>query len=64
MSSILQKNQCYVIYGANFKPVKIKGLKNKNKLIKTYKMKGLKPKSLRINNEKYKKICKKKPTKY
>ena len=64
MPTKLQNNQCYVIYGSNFKPVKIKGLENKNKLIKTYKKKGLKPKSIRINNEKYKKTCKKKPTKY
>lgn len=48
MPSQLQKQQCYLVYGNNFKPVK----------------KGFKPKYSCLNNKKYKKSCKKKPTKY
>lgn len=57
MPTQVQKEQCYVVYGNNFKPVKIKGLENKNKLLKTYKKKGFKPKYSRLNNKKYKKSC-------
>ena len=43
------EDRCYVIYGKGFKPLKIKGLTNKNKLINTLKLKGFNPKSSLLN---------------
>ncbi len=61
----MQKNRCYVIYGSNFKALKIKGFENKNNLINELKIKGFKPKSSLLNcNSINGKKCKNTPTFY
>lgn len=57
-------DQCYVVYGKGFKPLKIKGLDNKNTLIEKLKKQRFKPKYSQVNNIIYSKICKTKPTLY
>ena len=44
-----KEDRCYVVYGTKFKPLKIKGLDNKNKLMNKLKLKGFKPKYTRLN---------------
>lgn len=59
------EERCYVIYGTNFKPLKIKGFSNKNKLIESLESKGLKPKYSLLNcNSPNGKKCKTTPTLY
>jgi hypothetical protein len=59
------QERCYVIYGNGFKPLKIKGMSNKNKLIETLKLKGFSPKSSLLNcNAPSGKKCKTTPTLY
>jgi hypothetical protein len=61
------EDRCYVVYGngTNFKPLKIKGYSNKNKLIESLKLKGFKPKSSLLNcNSPNGKNCKTTPTLY
>ena len=59
------EDRCYVIYGKNFKPLKIKGYSNRNKLIESLKLKGFKPKSSLLNsNSQSGKNCKTTPTLY
>lgn len=59
------EERCYVIYGKDFKALKIKGYSNKNKLIESLKLKGLKPKSSLLNcNSPTGKKCKITPTLY
>jgi len=41
--------RCYVVYGSAFKPLKIKGMTNKNKLMEKLKKKGFHPKYSRLN---------------
>jgi hypothetical protein len=43
------EERCYVVYGNGFKPLKIKGITNKNKLIESLKLKGLSPKYVGLN---------------
>lgn len=58
-------DKCYVVYGTGFKPLKIKGKKEKDKLIKTKKREGYKPKFTLLNcKSKSGKTCKRTPTKY
>jgi hypothetical protein len=59
------EDRCYVVYGKDFKPRKIKGFANKNKLIKMLKLKGFNPKSSLLNcNSANGKKCKTTPTFY
>ena len=59
------EDRCYVVYGKGFKPLKIKGFENKNKLIHTLKLKGFNPKSSLLNcNSANGKKCKTTPTFY
>jgi hypothetical protein len=59
------EDRCYVVYGNNFKPLKIKGYSNRNKLIESLKLKGFKPKSSLLNcNSQNGKKCKTTPTFY
>jgi hypothetical protein len=61
------EDRCYVVYGngKNFKPLKIKGFSNRNKLIESLKLKGFKPKSSLLNsNSQSGKNCKTTPTLY
>lgn len=59
------EDRCYVIYGKDFKPLKIKGFSNKNKLIESLKLKGLKPRYSLLNcNSQTGKKCKETPTLY
>ena len=59
------EERCYVVYGVGFKPLKIKGISNRNKLIDSLKLKGFSPKStlLNVDSESGKK-CKTIPTLY
>ena len=62
---MILEERCYVIYGKDFKPLKIKGYSNKNKLIESLKIKGFKPKSSLLNcNSQNGKKCKTTPTFY
>ena len=59
------EERCYVVYGNDFKPFKIKGYSNRNKLIESLKLKGFKPKSSLLNcNSQNGKKCKTTPTFY
>jgi hypothetical protein len=59
------EERCYVVYGKGFKPLKIKGYSNKNKLLVSLKVKGFKPKSSLLNsNSANGKKCKTTPTFY
>ncbi len=59
------EERCYVVYGKGFKPLKIKGYSNKNKLLESLKVKGFKPKSSLLNsNSANGKKCKTTPTFY
>lgn len=59
------EERCYVIYGNGFKPLKIRGLTNKNKLIEKLKLKGFSPKTSLLNcNSASGKKCKTTPTAY
>ena len=59
------EERCYVVYGSNFKALKIKGNSNKNKLIESLKSKGLKPKYNLLNcSSANGKKCKTTPTLY
>lgn len=58
------EEQCYVVYGKGIKPLKIKGLDNKNGLVEKLKQQGFKPKYSQLNSIIYSKICKTKPTSY
>jgi len=59
------EERCYVIYGNGFKPLKIKGMSNKNKLIETLQLKGFSPKSSSLNCKSPSgKKCKTTPTLY
>jgi hypothetical protein len=63
--SIMLVERCYVIYGNGFKPLKIRGMANKNKLIESLKLKGLSPKSSLLNPSSIAaKKCKSSPTLY
>jgi hypothetical protein len=42
---MILEERCYVVYEKGFKPLKIKGYSNRNKLIDSLKLKGFKPKS-------------------
>jgi hypothetical protein len=44
------EDRCYVVYGTGFKPLKIKGIANKNALLVSLKEKGFKPKSSMLNS--------------
>ena len=59
------EERCYVVYGNGFKPLKIKGITNKNKLIDSLKIKGFSPKSSLLNcHSPAGKKCKSTPTLY
>ena len=59
------EERCYVIHGNGFKPLKIKGTSNKNKLIDSLKLKGFSPKSSSLNcNSAAGKKCKSTPKLY
>ena len=59
------EDRCYVVYGKGFKPLKIKGYSNRNKLIDSLKLKGFTPKSSLLNsNSANGKKCKTTPTLY
>ena len=59
------EERCYIVYGNGFKPLKIKGITNKNKLIDSLKIKGFSPKSSLLNcNSLAGKKCKSTPTLY
>ena len=58
-------DKCYVVYGTGFKPLKIKGKGERDKLIKTKKREGYKPKFTLLNSKsKSGKTCKRTPSKY
>jgi hypothetical protein len=62
---MILEERCYVVYGKGFKPLKIKGYSNRNKLIDSLKLKGFKPKSSLLNsNSANGKKCKTTPTLY
>jgi hypothetical protein len=62
---MILEERCYVVYGNDFKPLKIKGYSNKNKLIESLKLKRFKPKSSLLNcNSQNGKKCKITPTFY
>jgi hypothetical protein len=62
---MILEDRCYVVYGKGFKPLKIKGFENRNKLIDSLKIKGFKPKSSLLNsNSANGKKCKTTPTLY
>ncbi len=62
---MILEDRCYVVYGKGFKPLKIKGYSNRNKLIDSLKLKGFKPKSSLLNsNSANGKKCKTTPTLY
>ena len=62
---MILEDRCYVVYGKGFKPLKIKGFENRNKLIDSLKLKGFKPKSSLLNsNSANGKKCKTTPTLY
>lgn len=54
------EERSYVIYGNGFKPLKIKGMSNKNKLMESLRAKGFSPKSSLLNCTN----CKTTPTLY
>jgi len=59
------EDRCYVVYGKGFKPLKIKGYSNRNKLMESLRLKGFKPKSSLLNCESQNgKKCKITPTFY
>lgn len=59
------ENRCYVVFGKDFTPLKIKGIQNKNDLIIKLKKDGFNPKSVRLNpNSPSGKKCKNIPTFY
>ena len=59
------EDRCYVIYGKDFKPLKIKGYSNKKELIESLKLKGFKPRSSLLNcNSPNGRRCKVTPTLY
>ena len=59
------EDRCYVVYGTGFKPLKIKGLDNKNDLLASLKKKGFSPKSVQLNcNSNNGKKCKTTATAY
>ena len=63
MSSL--ESRCYVVYGSKFKPLKIKGFSNRNKLVNLLRIKGLKPKTYLLNCDSQNgKSCKTMPTLY
>jgi len=57
------EERCYAVHGTGFTALKIKGMTNRNKLMKSLKLKGFKPKSSNLS-KKYAKTCKKIPTLY
>lgn len=58
-------DRCYVVFGKDFKAMKIKGITEKKNLIKSLKKKGYKPKSSLLNcKSKSGKTCKRTPTAY
>ena len=44
------EERCYVVYGNGFKPLKIKGISNRNILIDSLKGMGFSPKSSILNS--------------
>ncbi len=59
------ENRCYVVYGTNFRALKVKGILNRNNLIDYLRNNGLKPKSSLLNPfSKNGKQCKTTPTFY
>ena len=46
---MILEERCYVVYGTDFKPLKIRGYSNRNKLLDSLKAKGFKPKSSLLN---------------
>ena len=62
---MILEERCYDVYGKDFKPLKIKGYSNKNKLIESLKLKRFKPKCSLLNcNSQNGKKCKTTPTFY
>ena len=62
---MIPEERCYVVYGKDFKPLKIKGYSNRNKLIESLTLRGFKPKSSLLNcNSQNGKKCKTIPTFY
>ena len=62
---MILEERCYVVYGTQFKPLKIKGFDNRNKLLESLKAKGFKPKSSLLNcSSQNGKKCKTTPTFY
>ena len=59
------ESRCYVVYGIGFQPLKIKGLSNKNTLVKSLEAKGFHPHSAQLNpDSRSGKLCTTIPTKY
>ena len=62
---MILEERCYVVYGTQFKPLKIKGFDNRNKLLESLKAKCFKPKSSLFNcSSQNGKKCKTTPTFY
>ena len=62
---MILEERCYVVYGTQFKPLKIKGFENRNKLIESLKVRGFTPKSSLLNCDSQNgKKCKTTPTFY
>lgn len=62
---MILEERCYVVYGTQFKPLKIKGFENRNKLLESLKAKGFTPKSSLLNcSSQNGKKCKTTPTFY
>lgn len=58
-------DKCYVVFGKDFKPLKIKGIVEKKKLLQSLKKKGYKPKASLLNcKSKSGRTCKRTPNRY
>lgn len=57
--------KCYVVYATNMKPLKVRGITNKKRLLKTLRRKGFAPKSVVLNSKsRNTRNCKSNPTNY
>ena len=62
---MILEERCYVVYGKGFRPLKIRGFENINKLLESLKVEGFKPKSSLLNcSSQNGKKCKTTPTFY
>ena len=64
-SSMSFEDRCYVVFGTGFKPLKIRGMSNKDSLLESLRQKGFKPKYTLLNcDSPTGKKCKTTPTLY